>query len=89
MSPFIRTLGRFIRTLTVSCRVRTPLVALSVRRTASPVPPTKSAQRTRRPGGIAGLTKEIAHCGLSIKDIYHERAWLRSRVDQVQVRASC
>jgi threonine dehydratase len=39
-----------------------------------------------RPGGIAGLTKEIAHCGLSIKDIYHERAWLRSRVDQVQVK---
>lgn len=39
-----------------------------------------------RPGGIAQLSRDMADAGLSIKDIYHERAWLRSRVDQVQVK---
>jgi len=39
-----------------------------------------------RPGGIAQLTKAMADLGLSIKDIYHERAWLQSRVDEVQVK---
>lgn len=39
-----------------------------------------------RPGGIAQLSRDMADIGLSIKDIYHERAWLRSRVDQVQVK---
>jgi threonine dehydratase len=36
-----------------------------------------------RPGGVATLTRHIADCGVSIKDIYHERAWLQSRIDQV------
>jgi threonine dehydratase len=28
----------------------------------------------------------MADIGVSIKDIYHERAWLYSRVDQVSVK---
>ena len=39
-----------------------------------------------RPGGIAQLTEHMAELGASIKDIYHERAWLHSSVDRVQVR---
>ena len=39
-----------------------------------------------RPGGIASLTKIIADAGGSIKDIYHERAWTKTRMDEVSVR---
>lgn len=39
-----------------------------------------------RPGGIARLTELLAAEGASIKDIYHERAWLHSSVDQVKVK---
>jgi len=39
-----------------------------------------------RPGGIARLTGLLAEEGASIKDIYHERAWLHTSVDQVQVK---
>lgn len=39
-----------------------------------------------RPGGIAKLTELLCELGASIKDIYHERAWLHSNVDQVQVK---
>lgn len=39
-----------------------------------------------RPGGIAGLTALLSEQGASIKDIYHERAWLYTHVDQVQVK---
>lgn len=39
-----------------------------------------------RPGGIAGLAKQLAELGASIKDIHHERAWLYSRIDQVVVK---
>jgi threonine dehydratase len=39
-----------------------------------------------RPGGISGLTTLLSNEGASIKDIYHERAWLHSNVDQVQVK---
>jgi threonine dehydratase len=45
-----------------------------------------SAVVSDRPGGIAGLAKEMAELGASIKDILHERAWLYSRVDQVVVK---
>ncbi len=38
-----------------------------------------------RPGGIMNLSQVLFDVGVSIKDIYHERAWLHSRVDQVQV----
>jgi threonine dehydratase len=39
-----------------------------------------------RPGGISKLTALLADEGASIKDIYHERAWLYNNVDQVQVK---
>lgn len=39
-----------------------------------------------RPGGISNLTKLLGDEGASIKDIYHERAWLHTSVDQVQVK---
>ncbi|CAB9505570.1 L-threo-3-hydroxyaspartate ammonia-lyase [Seminavis robusta] len=39
-----------------------------------------------RPGGIANFTALLSKEGASIKDIYHERAWLHTHVDQVQVK---
>lgn len=39
-----------------------------------------------RPGGIARLSAAFLHCGVSIKDIYHERAWLHSQIDEVMVK---
>lgn len=39
-----------------------------------------------RPGGIANLTRVLSDEGASIKDIYHERAWLHTNVDQVNVK---
>ena len=39
-----------------------------------------------RPGGIANLTQLLGELGASIKDIYHERAWLYTSVDQVNVK---
>lgn len=41
-----------------------------------------------RPGGIATLAKAMADTGASVKDIYHERAWTKSRVDEVTVTCS-
>eukprot|EP00596_Hydrurales_sp_CCMP1899_P002043 CAMPEP_0119041510 /NCGR_PEP_ID=MMETSP1177-20130426/12500_1 /TAXON_ID=2985 /ORGANISM="Ochromonas sp, Strain CCMP1899" /LENGTH=484 /DNA_ID=CAMNT_0007007623 /DNA_START=95 /DNA_END=1549 /DNA_ORIENTATION=+ len=45
-----------------------------------------SATVSDRPGGIATLARDLADMGVSVKDIYHERAWLHSRVDQVMVK---
>lgn len=39
-----------------------------------------------RPGGIAELTKLLADMGVSIKDIFHERAWLKTDIFSVQVK---
>lgn len=39
-----------------------------------------------QPGGVARLTSILAENGASIKDIYHERAWLHSSVAMVQVK---
>ena len=39
-----------------------------------------------RPGGIAELTKELADLGASVKDIFHERAWLQETVSSVYIR---
>ncbi|KAI6197453.1 hypothetical protein M3Y94_01226300 [Aphelenchoides besseyi] len=39
-----------------------------------------------RPGGIAELATRIAETGASIKDIFHERAWLAANVFEVRVR---
>lgn len=38
-----------------------------------------------RPGGIARLTAVLSGQGSSIKDIFHERAWLDSDVSSVSV----
>jgi len=40
-----------------------------------------------RPGGIAELTTHLSKAGASVKDIFHERAWLQSSVDQVIIKA--
>ena len=40
-----------------------------------------------RPGGIANLAQMLAENGASVKDIFHERAWLHSSVDQVVIKA--
>ena len=45
-----------------------------------------SATVSDRPGGIASLARDLADMGVSVKDIYHERAWLQSNVDQVVVK---
>uniref|UniRef100_A0A7S2KQU6 Tryptophan synthase beta chain-like PALP domain-containing protein n=1 Tax=Leptocylindrus danicus TaxID=163516 RepID=A0A7S2KQU6_9STRA len=42
-----------------------------------------------RAGGIANFTKILAEVGASIKDIYHERAWLFTSVDQTQIKVVC
>lgn len=39
-----------------------------------------------RPGGIAELTRLLASLGASVKDIFHERAWLVSSVFNVQIK---
>eukprot|EP00092_Neocalanus_flemingeri_P059219 GFUD01070723.1.p1 GENE.GFUD01070723.1~~GFUD01070723.1.p1 ORF type:complete len:345 (+),score=90.08 GFUD01070723.1:643-1677(+) len=39
-----------------------------------------------RPGGIAELTRTISNLGVSIKDIVHERAWVRTNTFAVGVR---
>jgi threonine dehydratase len=44
------------------------------------------AEVSDRPGGIANLTSLLAEMNASIKDIYHERAWLHTSVDRVQVK---
>ena len=48
-----------------------------------------SATVSDRPGGIAQLCRDMADQGVSIKDIYHERAWLHSHVDQVLLLFHC
>ncbi|XP_043237526.1 L-threonine dehydratase catabolic TdcB-like [Amphibalanus amphitrite] len=39
-----------------------------------------------RPGGIAELTRLLAKLGVSIKDIMHERAWIRNDIYSVEVK---
>ncbi|CAH1774898.1 unnamed protein product [Owenia fusiformis] len=39
-----------------------------------------------RPGGIADLTRLMSDMHVSIKDIFHERAWLKSDIFSVQVK---
>ena len=38
-----------------------------------------------RPGGIAELAKTLTQCGVSIKDMMHERAWIKSDIFAVSV----
>jgi len=42
-----------------------------------------------RPGGLAALTKMLAEAGASVKDIQHERAWLKGSVFTVSVSCMC
>ena len=39
-----------------------------------------------RPGGIAQLANLLWECGVSVKDIYHERAWVHASVSHVAVK---
>eukprot|EP00040_Diaphanoeca_grandis_P028949 m.168418 g.168418 ORF g.168418 m.168418 type:complete len:466 (+) comp31515_c1_seq2:185-1582(+) len=39
-----------------------------------------------QPGGIAGIANTLADLGASVKDIFHERAWLHASVDRVQIK---
>ncbi len=39
-----------------------------------------------RPGGIGQLTTLLGEHGASIKDMYHERAFLQSNIDFVKVK---
>lgn len=39
-----------------------------------------------RPGGLKELTKTIADAGASIKEIFHERAWLQTSVFTVKIK---
>lgn len=39
-----------------------------------------------RPGGIAQLSNLLWEAGVSIKDIYHERAWVHASVSNVAVK---
>jgi len=47
---------------------------------------TFSVTVSDRPGGIAELTRTIANVGASVKDIVHERAWVRQNTFSVGVR---
>ena len=38
-----------------------------------------------RPGGIAELARTLCNLGVSIKDMMHERAWIKSDIFSVQV----
>ena len=39
-----------------------------------------------RPGGIAELTRTLTTVGVSVKDIVHERAWIKNDIFSVEVR---
>ncbi|XP_037777571.1 L-threonine ammonia-lyase-like isoform X2 [Penaeus monodon] len=39
-----------------------------------------------RPGGIAELTRLLANLGVSIKDMLHERAWIKNDIFSVEVK---
>ncbi|KAK7793991.1 hypothetical protein R5R35_003955 [Gryllus longicercus] len=42
-----------------------------------------------RPGGIAELCRLMSSIGVSIKDIVHERAWIKSDIFSVEVKVVC
>ena len=39
-----------------------------------------------RPGGIAELAKTLCQLGVSIKDMMHERAWIKNDIFSVEVQ---
>jgi len=44
------------------------------------------AEVSDRSGGIAQCTEILSRHGASVKDVFHERAWLQSAVDRVQIK---
>ena len=42
-----------------------------------------------RPGGIAELAKTLCTLGVSIKDMMHERAWIKNDIFSVEVYLLC
>ncbi|XP_065658609.1 L-threonine ammonia-lyase isoform X3 [Hydra vulgaris] len=48
-----------------------------------------SAVISDRPGGLVELTKLLAEHGASVKDIFHERAWLQTTVFKVEIKVVC
>jgi len=44
------------------------------------------AEVSDRAGGIAEVTSLLSQHGASVKDVFHERAWLQSAVDRVQIK---
>jgi len=44
------------------------------------------AEVSDRSGGIHDLTTVLKEAGASVKDVFHERAWLQSSVDRVQIK---
>ena len=40
-----------------------------------------------RPGGIAELAKTLCQLGVSIKDMMHERAWIKNDIFSVEVQS--
>ena len=44
------------------------------------------AEVSDRSGGLHGLTTILRETGASVKDLFHERTWLNSAVDRVQIK---
>ena len=42
-----------------------------------------------RPGGIAELAKTLCELGVSVKDMMHERAWIKNDIFSVEVSNLC
>lgn len=42
-----------------------------------------------RPGGIAELAKTLCELGVSVKDMMHERAWIKNDIFSVEVGSLC
>ena len=42
-----------------------------------------------RPGGIAELASTLSKMGVSIKDMMHERAWIKNDIFSVEVSRVC
>ena len=42
-----------------------------------------------RPGGIAELARSLCEVGVSIKDMMHERAWIKNDIFCVEVNMVC
>lgn len=45
----------------------------------------REMQVSDRPGGIAELARAISAAGVSIKDMVHERAWIKNDIFSVEV----